>query len=139
MYQLLKEWAEEMATDATLTLTAKLQALGQVARACGLSRDHLELAKTKTRRGHHEHGDAETVDLAAELRAELADVAGYGALCWWRGLWTGDYGRSWPCRACNGDSCLTTEVVRSELRCPAGANREATATGRGTRRGRVLP
>ncbi len=89
MYQLLKEWAEEMATDATLTLTAKLQALGQVARACGLSRDHLELARTKTRRGHLEHhNDAAKADLAAELRGELADIAGYSALCWWRGQWS---------------------------------------------------
>ena len=86
MYQLLKEWAEEMATDATLT--AKLHALGQVARACGLSRDHLELAKTKTRRGHLEHNDAATADLVAELQGEVADVAGYGGLCWWRGLWS---------------------------------------------------
>ena len=86
MYQLLKEWAEEMATDATLT--AKLQALGQVARACGLLRDHLELARMKTRRGHYEHNDAATVDLAAELRGELADLAGYGGLCWWRGQWS---------------------------------------------------
>ncbi len=69
-------------------LDAKLAALNDVARACGLSREHLGLATAKTRRGHHEHDDAATVDLAAELRGELADVAGYGALCWWRGLWT---------------------------------------------------
>ena len=75
-----------MATD--VTLTAKLEALGQVARSCGLSRGHLWLAGEKTRRGHLEHNDADTVDLVAELRAELADVAGYGALCWWRGLWS---------------------------------------------------
>jgi len=72
-------------TDATLT--AKIAALGQVARACALSRAHLELAATKTRRGHWEHGDGATLDLFAELRGELADVAGYGALCRWRGLW----------------------------------------------------
>ena len=72
----------------TPVLDAKLAALKQVARACGLSRGHLWLAGEKTRRGHHEHGDAETVDLAAELRAELADVAGYGALFRWRGLWS---------------------------------------------------
>ena len=77
-----------MAAASDATLTAKLEALSQVARACGLSRGHLELAGEKTRRGHHEHNDAATVDLAAELRGELADVAGYGALCWWRGLWT---------------------------------------------------
>jgi hypothetical protein len=77
-----------MATATDPTLAAKLQALGQVARACGLSRGHLGLAGEKTRRGHHEHGDAETVDLAAELRAELADVAGYGALLLWRGQWS---------------------------------------------------
>ena len=73
------ERAEEMATDATLT--AKLQALGQVARACGLSRGHLELAKTKTRRGHLEHNDAATADLVAELQGErgLAHTCGtYG-------------------------------------------------------------
>jgi hypothetical protein len=76
----------ETATDATLA--AKLQALEQVARACGLSRDHQDLATAKTRRGHQEHNDAATVDLVAELRAELADVAGYGALCLWRGQWS---------------------------------------------------
>ena len=86
MYQLLMERAEEMATDATLT--AKLQALGQVARACGLSRGHLELAKTKTRRGHLEHNDAATADLVAELQGELADISGYAALFRWRGQWS---------------------------------------------------
>jgi hypothetical protein len=80
------ERAEEMATDATLT--AKLQALGQVARACGLSRGHLELAKTKTRRGHLEHNDAATADLVAELQGELADISGYAALFRWRGQWS---------------------------------------------------
>jgi hypothetical protein len=69
-------------------LDAKLAALEHVARACKLTPAHLELAGEKTRRGHLEHNDAATVDLAAELRGELADVAGYGALCWWRGLWS---------------------------------------------------
>ncbi len=77
-----------MATASDATLAAKLEALEGVAHACGLSREHLGLAGEKTRRGHLEHNDAATVDLAAELRGELADVAGYGALCWWRGLWT---------------------------------------------------
>lgn len=75
-----------MSTDATLT--AKIAALGQVARACALSREHLELAAAKTRRGHQEHGDGATADLFAELRGELADVVGYGGLFRWRGLWT---------------------------------------------------
>lgn len=69
-------------------LDAKLAALNDVARACKLTPAHLDLATTKTRRGHHEHNDADTVDLAAELRGELADVAGYGALCLWRGQWS---------------------------------------------------
>ena len=77
-----------MAAASDATLTAKLEALSQVARACGLSRGHLWLAGEKTRRGHHEHNDAATVDLTAELEAELADVAGYGALCLWRGQWS---------------------------------------------------
>lgn len=77
-----------MATATDPTLAAKLEALEGVARRCGLSRGHLGLAGEKTRRGHHEHNDAATVDLAAELRAELADVAGYGALCLWRGQWS---------------------------------------------------
>jgi len=72
----------------TPVLDAKLAALKHVARACKLTPAHLDLATTKTRRGHHEHDDAETVDLAAELRAELADVAGYGALLLWRGQWS---------------------------------------------------
>ncbi len=78
--------AMETATDATLA--AKLQALEHVARACRLTPAHLGLATVKTRRGHHEHDDAATVDLTAELQAELADVAGYGALCLWRGQWS---------------------------------------------------
>jgi hypothetical protein len=69
-------------------LTAKIAALGQVALACALPRGHLELAAAKTGRGHDEHGDGATVDLFAELRGELADVAGYGGLFRWRGLWT---------------------------------------------------
>lgn len=78
-----------MAAESDAILAAKLEALGQVARSCGLSRGHLWLAGEKTRRGHLEHhNDAATVDLAAELRAELADVAGYGGLCWWRGMWS---------------------------------------------------
>ena len=75
-----------MSTDATLT--AKIAALGQVARACALSREHADLAQEKTRRGHQEHDDGATADLFGELRGELADVAGYGALCRWRGLWS---------------------------------------------------
>ena len=77
-----------MAAASDAILTAKLEALEGVARACGLSRGHLWLAGEKTRRGHLEHNDAATVDLVQELRGELADVAGYGALCWWRGLWS---------------------------------------------------
>ena len=69
-------------------LDAKLAALEHVARACKLTPAHLDLATAKTRRGHHEHDDAATVDLAAELRAELADVAGYAALFRWRGQWS---------------------------------------------------
>ena len=73
----------------TPVLDAKLAALEHVARACGLSRGHLWLAGEKTRRGHLEHhNDGAAIDLVAELRAELADVAGYGALFRWRGLWT---------------------------------------------------
>ena len=72
-------------TDATLA--AKLQALGEIAWACGLSRAHLALAEEKTRRGHIEHDDGATVDLWHELREEIADIAGYGAWCKWRGLW----------------------------------------------------
>ncbi len=74
--------------DTDQTLAAKLEALEQVARACGLSPAHIALAQDKTRRGHREHGDAVTVDLWTALREELADVAGYGALFRWRGLWT---------------------------------------------------
>ena len=66
----------------------KLAALGQVAGACGLSREHLSLAQEKTRRGHREHGDAAVVDLDRELRGELADVAGYAGLYRWRGVWS---------------------------------------------------
>jgi hypothetical protein len=66
-------------------LTAKLRALGQVARACRLSREHLALAQEKTRCGHLEHGDGATADLWGELRAEVADLASYGALFRWRG------------------------------------------------------
>ena len=72
----------------TPVLDAKLAALEHVARACRLTPAHLGLATAKTRRGHHEHDDAATVDLTAELEAELADVAGYGALCLWRGQWS---------------------------------------------------
>ena len=79
---------ERATMGADAALAAKVAALGQVARACALSREHLELATTKTRRGHCEHGDGATANLFAELRGELADVAGYGGLFRWRGLWS---------------------------------------------------
>ena len=70
-----------------MTLTAKLLTLRRIAATCHLPAGHLAIAEAKTRRGHREHHDADTVDLHDELRGELADVAGYGALMRLRGLW----------------------------------------------------
>ena len=71
------------------TLTEKLRAVCRVAEACGIARAHRLAAYEKTCRGHAEHGDdIDDIDVTGELRAELADVAGYGALALLTDRWT---------------------------------------------------
>lgn len=71
------------------TLTNKLRAVCRVAECCGIAREHRLEAYEKTCRGHREHGDdVAELDIAGELRGELADVAGYGALALLTGRWT---------------------------------------------------
>jgi hypothetical protein len=71
-----------------MELYEKRAHLEAVARSCRLPLFHWQEAVEKTDRGHREHHDADTIDLLAELRGELADIAGYGALCKWRGQWS---------------------------------------------------
>jgi len=71
------------------TLTEKLRAVCRVAECCGIAREHRLAAYEKTRKGHEEHGDdLDGLDVAGELRQELADVAGYGALALLTDRWT---------------------------------------------------
>ena len=79
---------EHLPEVGTVTLPEKLEALRRIGATCFLPAGHLAAAEAKTRRGHREHHDADTVDLHDELRQELADLAGYGALMRLRGLWT---------------------------------------------------
>ncbi len=71
------------------TLTDKLRAVCGVAERCGLAREHRLAACAKTVAGHREHGDdLDQLDVAGELRAELADVVGYGGLAVLTDRWT---------------------------------------------------
>lgn len=71
------------------TLTDKLRAVCRVAEACGIPRAHRLAAYEKTCRGDRDHGDdVAELDIAGELRGELADVAGYAGLALLTGRWT---------------------------------------------------
>lgn len=66
----------------------KVIAVVDVCNRCRIPVPHCMLAISKTERGHREHNDADTLDVHAELRAELADLVGYSALAYMRGEWS---------------------------------------------------
>ena len=73
--------------DAKL-IARKLGALDWVCDACHAPISLRAKAREKTFVGHAEHNDADTLDVHAELRAELADLVGYSALAYMRDEWS---------------------------------------------------
>ena len=70
------------------TLADKLIAVRQVSESCHIPTTQRVLAGIKTNHGHCQHNDAATLDVAAELRGELADIVGYAGLAALRGEWS---------------------------------------------------
>jgi hypothetical protein len=70
------------------TLADKLLAVMRVWSSCHIPTAQWGLAELKTCRGHREHNDAATLNVASELRGELADIVGYVGLAAMRGEWS---------------------------------------------------
>lgn len=71
-----------------MSLISKLESLALVAVSTRLPDTQFEICARRMAAGHAEHGDdCSQVDLARELRDEIADTACYCALSRMRGQW----------------------------------------------------
>lgn len=91
-------------------IARKMNALRWVCDACRAPLGLRAKAHDKTLLGDAEHNDADTLDIHAELRAELADLVGYSALAYMRGEW------SWRLRVVAWLSGVCWRVLGGEAR-----------------------